>query len=74
MCCAMCCAVLYCRCAGACIFMTSRCYFTIMKLDLLQYVPQRFSLIAHFNDIATPDMDVKKKGTSFLDFLFFLSA
>ena len=48
---------------GACIYMTTRCYFTIMQLDLLRHVPHRFSLVTHFNDIASPDMDIKKKGT-----------
>lgn len=43
--------------------MSSRCYYTIMKLDLLRHVPRRFSLVTHFNDIGTPDMDVAKKGT-----------
>jgi hypothetical protein len=42
--------------------MTTKCYYTAMRLDYLKLVPSRFSLVIHFSDLAAPDMDTRQNG------------
>ena len=41
--------------------MTSKCYYTVMDLNLLRHIPHRFTIVSHFSDRAVPDMDKAKK-------------